>query len=169
MSDNAEPKVIEDSFPSIGAVFNLLYQFPRAELLVFRIIHSANFLQCQQFKIQINLIGQFCRRVLIQIIHSIIDNKHRTVQQYSRNGYCSFCQTVYNPLKIIRLIICHKCIQQSNCQIYKNPNFIFSYNFFHIAHNCTPLLNSIILPHIRVFESVQLRLSASSKFLSTIC
>ena len=39
-----EPEVIEDSLSCVGAVFNLLYQLPRSQLLVFGIIHPANLL-----------------------------------------------------------------------------------------------------------------------------
>ena len=58
-SDNAEPKIIQNTFSRIGTVLDLLHQPACPKLLVLRIIHLPDLAQCQQFEIQIDLVCQF--------------------------------------------------------------------------------------------------------------
>ena len=41
----------------LASVFDLLYQFPGSKSLVFRIVHPADFPQCQQFEIQVDFVN----------------------------------------------------------------------------------------------------------------
>ena len=81
-----KPEVIENPLSCVGAVFNLLYQLPRSQLLVFGVIHPADLLQGQQLEIQVDFIFQLYYGIHVHIVHSIGHTKNRTVEQNAKNG-----------------------------------------------------------------------------------